>query len=316
MGYTNVGHYAGGMEEWTASGERVESGGGGGAPIERAAPRRPSRRLRPLSLIERLADLSYGALLGFWLVMVFGLGVVYWLWSVAGFAGLREAGAPIARDLSGLATALYFSIVTATSVGFGDVVPVGLTRLLATLEGAAGLLVFGCLVSKLVSRRQEELAEATHRIAFDERLGRLRTNLHLVLSELQTIAGDCHDAAVTPDRTLARLESAALVFAGELRTVHDLLYRPQEVPQEMVFEGLLANLAANLGEMRSLLQLVPDAPQRSQLLTATLASIQMQANEICGRCVPREYALELRVWMDRIQDTARMLTPRANSGNA
>jgi hypothetical protein len=31
------------------------------------------------------------------------------------------------------------------------------------------------------------------------------------------------------------------------------------------------------------------------------------ANEICGECVPREYAPHLKVWMDRIQAHARDL---------
>jgi hypothetical protein len=60
-------------------------------------------------------------------------------------------------------------------------------RILAVTEGAIGLLIFGCLISKLVSRRQEALVEETHRIAFEDRLDRVRTNLHLVLNDLDTI---------------------------------------------------------------------------------------------------------------------------------
>jgi hypothetical protein len=37
------------------------------------------------------------------------------------------------------------------------------------------------------------------------------------------------------------------------------------------------------------------------------------ANEICGECVPREYAPHLKVWMDRIQAHARELTRRRAS---
>ncbi len=327
MGYLNVGHYAGGIEEWMESGASVESGppvspprDHTSVPVSRLHPRRLARptarlarsfgrRLQPVSLIERLADSSYRALLGLWLGIVLGFGVLYWLWIIAGFNGLYEAGTPVMPAFASLATALYFSAATATSIGFGDVVPMGLVRLLAMIEGATGLLIFGCLISKLVSRRQEELAEETHRIAFDERLGRLRTNLHLVLSELQIISRDWMNAASPPERTLSRLESATIVFSGELRTVHDLLYRPQELPQETVFEGLLASLAANLGELRMLLEQIPEASRRSDLLAATLQSLQVQAGEICGQCVPREYAPELKVWMDRIQDLARRLTP-------
>ena len=85
--------------------------------------------------------------------------------------------------------------LSATSIGFGDVVPVGPARVIAVAEALAGLLIFGAIVSKLVSRRQEQLIEEIHRVSFENRLGRLRTNLHLALSELRL--GDALAAAVT-----------------------------------------------------------------------------------------------------------------------
>ena len=43
-------------------------------------------------------------------------------------------------------TALYFSFVTATSVGYGDVVPMGVIRIVAIAEAITGLLIFGSFV--------------------------------------------------------------------------------------------------------------------------------------------------------------------------
>ena len=45
--------------------------------------------------------------------------------------------------LGDLKTALYFSMVTFTSVGYGDVVLTGNWRLLASLQGANGVMLFG-----------------------------------------------------------------------------------------------------------------------------------------------------------------------------
>jgi len=326
MGYSNVGHYAGGMEEWLAHGEPVESGpvtpprrttapSAGSKPAAarraaafRAAALRPVT-LRPVAWIERLASLPYATLLGLWLAMVVGMGLLYWVGALAGFGQLLESGDPVRGDGQGLATAIYFSVVTATSVGFGDVVPRGFLRLLATVEAAGGLLIFGCIVSKLVSRHQEELAEETHRIAFEDRLDRLRTNLHLVLSELQSLAAELRQAGLAAERLrlLARLESTAMVLSGELRAIHDLLYRPQQQPEEMVVEGLLANLSVSMDELRMLIVQMPEGRRQSALLDSTLRAISMAAQEICGHCVPREYAGPLTVWMDRIQSLAREL---------
>src|SRR5438094_520667 len=81
------------------------------------------------------------------------------------------AGRDVDADARGLLTALYFSFVTATSVGYGDVVPLGFARALAIAEAATGLLLFGCLISKLISTRQEQLIEEIHRTTFEDRLG-------------------------------------------------------------------------------------------------------------------------------------------------
>jgi hypothetical protein len=46
-------------------------------------------------------------------------------------------------------------------------------------------------------------------------------------------------------------------------------------------------------------------------LKATRRAIAVLAAEICGSCVPREYAPGMRVWMDRIQELARGIEPLA-----
>jgi hypothetical protein len=260
-------------------------------------------------MLEALAGSSFGTLLRVWLGLVLGCGLGYWLlglWRTS----LIEGGNAAPLTLEGLGTAVYFSFITATSVGFGDVVPVGPARVIAIVESAAGLLIVGCVISKLVSRRQEQLVEEIHGLAFENQLGRVRTNLHLVLSELQTLSGDCDPAVLGSERALPRLESTAVVFAGELRAVHDLLYRPQHTVEEAVLETILAILAAGLEGLRNLLQRLPAARERPSL-KATLRATTVLADEICGNCVPREYAPELRVWMDRIQGLARGIEPLA-----
>jgi len=197
--------------------------------------------------------------------------------------------------------------VTATSVGYGDVVPVGATRVLAIAEAVTGLLVFGAVVAKFVSRRQDTIVREIHRVTFEERLDRVQTNLHLVLSELQAIATMCDDGTVRPERVSVRLESAAMVFAGELRAIHDLLYRPQRAPAEPVLEAILAALAGAFRELTELLACLPTTFVRSTTLDGSLRVMARLADEICGECVPHAYAPALTMWMDRVQEAARRI---------
>jgi potassium channel LctB len=331
MGYTDVKDYPGGLEGWEEAGLPVERGvpmtGDVVAASSRA--RRPGRMtaemppprrravLRSLSdrLLDQLSIRSTGWLMSLWVGMIVCCGLVYWGLSLAGFRILSEGGRALTGDLHGFLTSVYFSFVTATSIGFGDVVPLGAARALAICEAALGLLIFGCIVSKLVSNRQEMLIEETHRIAFEDRLGRVRTNLHLVLSDLHSIRAvslveATEQPGAGPRVTLPRIESVAMVFAGELRTVHDLLYRPQQAPEEPVLEAILASLTSDMQELRDLvLSAAPTRESRAAAptLESSLHTIITISAEICGDCVPRTHSPALNVWMNRIQDLGRSL---------
>ena len=239
-----------------------------------------------------------------WFGTIVICAAVYWIFSLTAMGGLREGSRNVDQSAGGFLTALYFSFVTATSVGFGDVVPLGPLRGVAIGEAVIGLLIFGAVVSKLVSRRQEQVVSEIHRIAFEDRLERVQTDLHLVLSELQAIEQLCKAPAGDGRQIRARLDSASGMCLAELRTIHDLLYRPQSLPEEALLEGIIASLAIVLEELRDLLRCVP---VRSRYLTRNLAGLSRLADEICAECVPRRYAQNMREWMDTIQQAARDL---------
>ena len=189
MGYRNLRYYIGGMAEW------VESG----SPVEKLEPETAMLRTRqtvqpPIShksswtgFLDLLAGWPLERLVGFWLGMIVVFGVVYWVAGIGIGWGLQAGNVAVKPDLEGLGTAIYFSFVTALSIGYGDVIPLGALRILAVPEGVAGLLIFGCVISKLVSRRQEELTAEIHRTTFEDRLDRVRTNLHLVFSDFGAV---------------------------------------------------------------------------------------------------------------------------------
>jgi hypothetical protein len=306
LGYTTVSHYPGGLSGWEELAPPAPSALAGPSAQSIHTARLAPRRGLSSRFVDALADQSVGALFWLWIEIVLGCGVVYWLlaWASPRFA-LMSNGGPIAGGLRGFLPALYFSAVTATSVGYGDIVPTGAARVLAVFEGIAGLILFGCVVSKFVSRRQEQLIGEIHRIAFEDRLGRVRTNLLLVRTELQATSRLCEGRDIPPPEALARVEGAAMVLVGELRAVHDLLYRPQETPEEAVLEAILAGLASVLREFNELLACVQaQRTERPPALVASLTTMSRLAREICGDCVPREFAPGLRIWMDQIQRMA------------
>lgn len=326
MGYTKVRHYHGGIADWKEAGLPIESAPAIGQPLLPAEPQSFSqsmpagaRRTRPQhptvsrsrqwgnSLLDLIESLSPAQIFFVWLGMVVVCGLLYWLTGFSRRPGLVDSGQPIAGTFQGLLSALYFSFVTTTSVGYGDVLPLGPVRILSIFEAVTGLLIFGALVAKFVSRRQDELVRDIYNVTFEARLDRVQTNLHLVLSELQSIAMLCDEGVTQPQRVAVRLESAVLVFGGELRAIHSLLYSPQRAPEEAVLEALLIALASALRTLSDLLTCLPLGFNRAPTLQSALGNIRALADDICAECVPQGYAPALAMWMDRAQEAARTI---------
>jgi hypothetical protein len=308
LGYRNLRYYIGGMADW------IENGG----PVEKvepaAAPPRSGQNIQsPIpstswtGFLDLLAGWSLERLVGFWLGMILVFGLVYWGAGISMGWGLQAGNIAVKPDLEGLGTAIYFSFVTALSIGYGDVIPLGALRILAVAEGVAGLLIFGCVISKLVSRRQEDLTTEIHRTTFEDRMDRVRTNLHLVFSDLGAVQQLQAEQGALPEQVLRRLESTVRVFRGELQTIHDLLYRPQVIPDEEPLESLLANLVICLQSLVELNASCPHDHRRSPALENGLRAISNLAREICGECVPHTYAPALKESMDQIQELARKI---------
>jgi Ion channel len=259
------------------------------------------------ALLDFIDGLSTSQLFVTWLAVILACGCAYWLINLSGAAGLQQAGERVGANLNGLLTSIYFSFITATSVGYGDVLPLGATRILAVAEAVAGLLLFGLLIAKFVSYRQDMLVREIHSVTFEERLDRVQTNLHLVISELLTIAALCDDGAARLERLGPRLDTTTLVFMTELHTIHELLYNPRWMPEETVLGGILANLASALNMLGQVLVCLPLNLRNSPGLKTTLKTVSLLADDICADCVPQVYAPALTAWMDRIQLAARAI---------
>lgn len=263
--------------------------------------------MRLLHLLDALPTrrVLYG-----WLGLVLVSALAYWLLGSVPGHGLSDAGEPLGTGALDLLRALYFSLVTVTSVGYGDVLPHGLARALSMTEAILGLLLFGVLVARLVSWRQEALVMDIHRLTFEARLERVQTNLHLMIADLQSIVvlteGDAH----APARLSSRIESATMVFSTELRTVHELLERPRGELETPVLEGILASLSAALEELAEIVQHAPAAELERPRLRANLECVARTAGDICADCIPGDLAPELTVWMDRVSAQAARVAPK------
>lgn len=90
----------------------------------------PERRLLELALLA----LNLGIL-----ILTFA-----WIHSEV---GLMDVSGPAPRPTHDLGAAIYFSIVTSTTLGYGDFIPLGPGRPVAAIQAVTGYLILGILVS-------------------------------------------------------------------------------------------------------------------------------------------------------------------------
>ncbi|MDD5086507.1 MAG: potassium channel family protein [Candidatus Nanoarchaeia archaeon] len=83
--------------------------------------------------------------------------------------------------------AVYFSFITATTTGFGDIIPFGGFRILALVEVVCGLLLLAFVTSKLVSIKQDIILNEVYEISLSEKISRIRASLLLFRQNINRV---------------------------------------------------------------------------------------------------------------------------------
>lgn len=87
---------------------------------------------------------------------------------------------------------IYFSFTTILTTGYGDIVAVGFVRILTAVEGLFGWILFGLIVYKVVSVKEDVILKEIHKLSNDQYLSRIKnflfisnTNLVRFVKEVQ-----------------------------------------------------------------------------------------------------------------------------------
>lgn len=88
-------------------------------------------------------------------IVMAGFGLLYYLLDHEGMAVLTEDNMQqISSSYEKMATTMYFSAITLFSVGYGDIAPVGIGRIIAVLEALIGYTIPAAFVTRAVFDRK------------------------------------------------------------------------------------------------------------------------------------------------------------------
>lgn len=103
---------------------------------------------------------------------------------------------PFNVHIKGLSDSVYFSFITATSTGYGDIVPFGFFKFITIIEIVFGLVLLAFVTSKLVSIKQDIILSEIYEISFNEKINRLRSSLLVFRQNLSRIINKIEENSI------------------------------------------------------------------------------------------------------------------------
>ncbi|WP_066299897.1 ion channel [Bacillus sp. FJAT-29937] len=93
-----------------------------------------------------------------YVTVMIGFGLIYILLDINGYTVFTEGTVGLDGDfLNKLETGFYFSAVTLFSVGYGDIAPIGIGRMIAVLEALIGYTIPAAFVFRAVFEMEKKL---------------------------------------------------------------------------------------------------------------------------------------------------------------
>lgn len=206
--------------------------------------------------LGRLIGLPSSVLFGVWVLMVLSFATAYFLLSSFGnAAGHGITFLPAIYDpWTRFGNALYFSIVTATTVGYGDLTPLGFSKALAGGEAVLGFLILAVLISKFVSHKQEIALYNVHKLAFQNAFFKTREGFYIIRRDCDTVAAHAKTHRALGDKSWSNLciayQKGQTLLEGILDFYDDFDWYNIDILREQL---LLESVGRTLGRFASLL---------------------------------------------------------------
>lgn len=199
--------------------------------------------------------LNFKVIFALWTAIVFLFGLIY------GFAQTQNSflmDSMTAERVTSLADCIYFSFITATTTGFGDILPQGYFKIISVFEVIFGMLLLALVTSKLVSIKQDAILTEIYEISFKDRVNRLRSSLFLFRQNINRLINKSKERAISVKHLqdiymyLSSFEEVLdeLIFLSQRSSKHQYFYKEMD---GLGTELMLNSINASFGKLLQLI---------------------------------------------------------------
>ncbi len=256
-----------------------------------------------------IQNIGFTHIFSLWITTVFSFGVLYHIlnWYIP---SLTSVGTSSLDFLD----AIYFSFITATSTGYGDIVPLGIARILALVEVTLSLLLFGVLVSKIVSVKQETLLQEVYNLSFEEKINRIRSALYLFRSDVGKLIERVENGVISA----RRISDLWITFTTLENSMHEIikLMRPEKNSVKRVddldLELILGSISLSFKKARDLFTILDERKisWHNDTLEGILAAVEVNAAELTAIIKKRETHAKIIEKLGEVTALASELRPK------
>ncbi len=185
-----------------------------------------------------LDKISFVHILLVWVILVVIFGLAYFFLSNSTTLLYYN---PTDAPVQGILNHIYFSFITATTTGFGDIIPMGMFKVVVIFEVIFGFLLLAVVTSKFVSLKQNMILEEIYELSFSERVNRVRSSLLVYRQNLGRIISRIEEGVIKK-REINDLYVHISAFEDILHEIEMLISRKEDMHFTKVLDPLNAEL--------------------------------------------------------------------------
>jgi len=139
--------------------------------------------MKGLNVFDRL---NITHIIAIWLFGIVLFGALYFGLTLTN-QPLMYNDKPITSDVIGFGNSIYFSFITALTIGYNDITPTGLAKLAVIIEAIFSIAMLGMFVAKIVAIKQEELVHEVEELSFEESTNSAISELYIFRNDIKNI---------------------------------------------------------------------------------------------------------------------------------